>query len=69
MQEYIVRVYEDMTQWLNKENRLQLHRLDGPAIEAADRVGYWIDGVEYTKEEFIAKTHRSYGYEIFNLYR
>jgi len=33
------------------------HRLDGPAIEYDNGDGeYWIDGVQYTKEEFISKT-------------
>ena len=43
MQEYIVRVYEDRTEWRNKSGKF--HRIDGPAIERADgRVEYWIDG-------------------------
>ena len=55
MQEYIVRVYEDRTEWRNKSGKF--HRIDGPAFERADgRVEYWIDGVEYTEKEFLAKT-------------
>lgn len=43
MQEYIVRVYEDRTEWRNKSGKY--HRIDGPAFERADgRVEYWIDG-------------------------
>lgn len=42
MQEYIVRVYKDSTEWYNKDHTEwrnkdnKLHRLDGPAIEYAD---------------------------------
>jgi hypothetical protein len=33
------------------------HRLGGPAIEHADgRKEWWIDGEDYTEEEFLAKT-------------
>ncbi len=33
-EEYIVRVYDDRTEWLNKEG--QLHRVGGPAVEYAN---------------------------------
>ena len=56
MEEYIVKVYHDRTEWFNKEK--QYHRLDGPAIEWRDENKEWyfnnkmhrIDGpaVEYS---------------------
>ena len=55
MQEYIVRVYEDRTEWRNKSGKY--HRIDGPAFERASGNKEWyIDGVEYTEKEFLAKT-------------
>ena len=39
MEEYIVKVYSDKTEWFNKAN--QRHRLDGPAIEYADGDKFW----------------------------
>ena len=39
MEEYIVRVYSDKTEWFNKAN--QLHRLDGPAVEVSDGYKAW----------------------------
>ena len=39
MEEYIVKVYKDRTEWYNKAN--QHHRLDGPAVEYADGDKFW----------------------------
>ena len=39
MEEYIVRVFDDRTEWFNKEGKY--HRLDGPAIEYADGYKAW----------------------------
>ena len=50
MEEYIVRVYDNRTEWYNKAN--QLHRLDGPAVEWSN--GYkewWIEGKYYATEK------------------
>ncbi len=77
-EEYIVRVYDDRTEWRNKEGQLhkiggpaveyfcgckeyfqsgKRHRLDGPAyIGANGGEEYWIEGVNYYKEEFLNKT-------------
>ncbi len=76
-EEYIVRVYENRTDWFNKEGQRhriggparewnnghktyfqngKLHRLDGPAITDNGEEEYWIEGKEYTKEEFLKKT-------------
>jgi len=38
MQEYIVKVYDDRTEWYKNG---KLHRLDGPAIEFADGAKMW----------------------------
>ena len=38
MEEYIVRVYSDMTEWYQNG---QLHRLDGPAREWRDGAKVW----------------------------
>jgi hypothetical protein len=43
MKEYIVKVFEDRTMWLNKCG--QLHRIDGPAIEYSNgSKSWWING-------------------------
>ena len=35
----------------------KLHRLDGPAVEYSDGTkAWWIDGKEYTEEEFLKAT-------------
>ena len=39
MEEYIVRVYSDKTEWFNKAN--QLHRLDGPARDYKSGSKVW----------------------------
>ena len=39
MEEYIVKVYSDKTEWFNKEE--QFHRLDGPAYEGSDGTKEW----------------------------
>ncbi len=39
MQEYIVRVYDNRTEWFNKDG--QRHREDGPAIEYANGYKAW----------------------------
>ena len=39
MEEYIVEVYKDRTEWYNKERRL--HRLDGPAVERSNGSKEW----------------------------
>jgi hypothetical protein len=39
MEKYIVKVYEDRTDWTNEEG--QLHRLNGPAREWASGAKYW----------------------------
>jgi len=39
MEEYIVKVYKDKTEWCNKEGKY--HRLDGPAIEYSDGSKEW----------------------------
>ena len=39
MEEYIVRVYGDRTEWLNKEN--ENHRLDGPAVKYSNGTKLW----------------------------
>ena len=39
MKQYIVKVYEDRTEWYNEQN--QLDREDGPAIEYANGSKYW----------------------------
>ena len=72
MQEYIVKVWNDRTEW--RQNN-QLHRIDGPAVEYADvkilwlidfkyqyRNGdkeWWIDGLEYTQDEFNQKMKKN----------
>ena len=58
MEEYIVRVYEDRTEWYQNE---KLHRVDGPAIEYVNGDKFWYlngdrhrtDGpaVEYANEQ------------------
>lgn len=41
------------TYWYNKDR--ELHRLDGPAIVRANGIENWfINGVEYTEDEFLA---------------
>ena len=43
MEEYIVKVYKDRTEWYNKAN--QHHRLDGPAVEYANGdKAWWLNG-------------------------
>jgi hypothetical protein len=39
MKQYIVKVYEDRTEWYNEQN--QLDREDGPAIECANGTKLW----------------------------
>ena len=39
MEEYIVKVYSDSTEWFNKASRR--HRLDGPALEYSDGTKEW----------------------------
>ena len=39
VQEYKVKVYEDMTKWFNMED--QIHRLDGPAVEWSNGTKEW----------------------------
>jgi hypothetical protein len=56
MEEYIVRVYEDRTEWRQNGQR---HRIDGPAVEWADgRKGYWIEDIEYTEKAFLKETRK-----------
>jgi len=51
MIKYTVKVYDDRTEWFNKNGKK--HREDGPAIEWNDGYKRWfIDGKEYTEEEF-----------------
>jgi hypothetical protein len=54
MQTYKVNVDEDKTiRWYNDKD--QLHRLDGPAVERSDGYKAWyIEGQRMTKEEFNA---------------
>ena len=43
MEEYIVRVYDNRTEWFNKDG--DRHRIDGPAIEYANGYkAWWING-------------------------
>ena len=43
MKQYIVKVYEDRTEWFNEQG--QFHREDGPTIEYADGYkAWWING-------------------------
>jgi hypothetical protein len=44
MEEYIVRVFDDRTEWFNKEGKY--HRLDGPAIEYSDGDKAWYQNGE-----------------------
>ena len=39
MIEYTVKVYDNRTEWLNKDDKL--HRVDGPAIEYNDGDKHW----------------------------
>ena len=39
MEEYIVRVYDNRTEWYNKAYKL--HRLDGPAVEWSNGTKEW----------------------------
>ncbi len=55
MKEYTVKVCDngDRYWYLNGE----IHREDGPAIEYADgSKRWWLNGINYTEEEFIKKT-------------
>ena len=47
--EYIVRVYNDITEWRNKEGRL--HREDGPAVEFADGDKLWYKNGQLHRED------------------
>ena len=49
MKEYIVRVYENRTEWLNKEGKF--HREDGPAVEWADGDKHWYINNELHRED------------------
>ncbi len=43
MEEYIVRVYDNRTEWRNKNGNL--HRIDGPAVEFANGdKEWWVNG-------------------------
>jgi len=63
MTKYIVTVDENgnrpwCTHWRNE--RYELHRTDGPAIEYADGGKYWyLNDVELTEIEFLAKTKKA----------
>lgn len=55
MEEYTVKVSKAGTIRWHKNGKL--HRTDGPAIEYANgNKEWWVEGKEYTKEEFLAKT-------------
>ena len=45
MEEYIVKVCSDSTEWFNKEGKL--HRLDGPAIEYSNGTKEWRQNGKY----------------------
>ena len=45
MEEYIVRVHDNRTEWYNKAYRL--HRLDGPAVEWCDGTKTWYQNGKY----------------------
>ena len=54
MKEYNVKVYKNVTEWFYNG---ELHREDGPAIEYKNGTKKWfLDGVQYTEAEFLAKT-------------
>jgi len=63
MTKFIVTVDENgnlpwCTLWRNE--RYELHRTDGPAIEYADGGKYWyLNDVELTEIEFLAKTKKA----------
>jgi hypothetical protein len=48
MEEYIVRVYEEKTEWLQNGKR---HRTDGPAIELANGDKYWLQNGQYHRTD------------------
>jgi hypothetical protein len=49
MTEYIVKVYDDKTEWYNKKG--DLHREDGPAIEYTDGTKGWFLNGQLHRED------------------
>ena len=49
MKQYIVKVYEDRTEWYNEQN--QLDREDGPAVEYANGTKYWYRNDQRHRED------------------
>jgi hypothetical protein len=49
MKQYIVKVYEDRTEWYNEQN--QLDRDDGPAIESADGSKWWYRNYQLDRDD------------------
>ena len=56
MIQYTVKVYPSGTkEWFNEKG--QLHRLDGPAVEWADGIKSWyLNGVEVTEDQVMNET-------------
>ncbi len=49
MEEYIVRVYDNRTEWRNKNGNL--HRIDGPAVEFANGdKEWWVNGQQHRED-------------------
>ena len=67
MQEYTVRVYDDVTEWYQNG---KFHRIDGPAIERADgSVEYWENGKQISnpneaKEMTVEQIIKELGYNV-----
>ncbi len=49
MEEYIVRVYDNRTEWFNKDG--DRHRIDGPAIEYANGYKAWLINGKLHRED------------------
>ena len=55
MIQYTVKVYDDRTDWYNEKG--QLHREDGPAVELIDGTKEWyLNDVEVTEDEVMNPT-------------
>ena len=55
MKQYIVKVYENKIEWYNEKN--QLHRENGPAVEHADGKKHWYRNDQLHRDDGPACEH------------